>query len=283
MWDDALGVGVTFATIGILSGVIIGMIIINYGARKGLTKIAMRFEDLPESERTGFVSIGNRKSLGNEVTVTSSIDPLTLQAAIVGIVVTSGFLIRSILIKINPIMQRFPLVGAVLISSMIIGYFINKSKFKDYVDKPSISRINGVALDYMITAAIGTTSITIFTNYALPLLLVSIALVLVNLFFCFLLGRRWLKGDWFETGVGLFGQFCGVLATGLMLVRVVDPDNKTPAAQLISTSSTLGYMWQIPYMVVGSIAIFTAPKITTIISATFFVVCLIAGELIHKR
>ena len=34
-WDDAVGVGVTFATIGILCGVIIGMILINWGAKKG--------------------------------------------------------------------------------------------------------------------------------------------------------------------------------------------------------------------------------------------------------
>lgn len=38
-WDDAVGVGVTFATIGILCGIILGMILINYGAKKGYTHV----------------------------------------------------------------------------------------------------------------------------------------------------------------------------------------------------------------------------------------------------
>lgn len=35
LWDDAVGVGVTFSTIGILCGIILGMVIINFGAKRG--------------------------------------------------------------------------------------------------------------------------------------------------------------------------------------------------------------------------------------------------------
>jgi ESS family glutamate:Na+ symporter len=104
-------------------------------------------------------------------------------------------------------------------------------------------------------------------------------MVLVNLFVCFYLGKRWLHSNPFETGVGLFGMACGVLATGLMLVKVMDPDNETTA----STSSTLGYAWQIPYMVVGSLMIFTAPTITTIVTVVLLLFFLIGGELIFGR
>ena len=76
---------------------------------------------------------------------------------------------------------------------------------------------------------------------------------------------------------------CGVLATGLMLVKVMDPDNETTASTCISTSSTLGYAWQIPYMVVGSLMIFTAPTITTIITVALFLFFLIGGELLFGR
>ena len=135
----------------------------------------------------------------------------------------------------------------------------------------------------VITAAIATTSRQIFINYALPLVLISFAMVLVNLFVCFYLGKRWLHSNPFETGVGLFGMACGVLATGLMLVKVLDPDNETTASTCISTSSTLGYAWQIPYMVVGSLMIFTAPTITTIVTVVLLLFFLIGGELIFGR
>ena len=76
---------------------------------------------------------------------------------------------------------------------------------------------------------------------------------------------------------------CGVLATGLMLVKVVDPDNETTASTCISTSSTLGYAWQIPYMVVGSLMIFTMPTITTVISVALLLFFLIGGEVLFGR
>ena len=95
--------------------------------------------------------------------------------------------------------------------------------------------------------------------------------------------KRQLHSNPVETGVGLFGMACGVLATGLMLVKVMDPDNETTASTCISTSSTLGYAWQIPYMVVGSLMIFTAPTITTIVTVVLLLFFLIGGELIFGR
>lgn len=284
-WNDAIGVGVTFATIGILCGIIGGMIIINYGARKGFTHVKMSFEQMPEDERTGYIPPEKRTSVGNGVTNASSLDPLAFQLAIVGIVIVMGVIERSLLMKINPVLKNFPLVGAVLVSSMIIGFVINKTNLKKRIDRELMKRITGTALEYMITAAIITTSRQIFISYAIPLLIISALMVVGNIFACFYLGKRWLKSDWFETGVGLFGQCCGVLATGLMLVKVMDPSGETEAAQCISTSSTLGYSWQIPYMVVGSIAIFTAPTITTIVTVVFFLFCIICGEILygHKK
>lgn len=282
-WNDAIGVGVTFATIGIITGIVVGMILINYGTRKGYTHVKMSFEMMPEAERTGYIAPGNRPSVGNAVTSASSLDPMAFQLAIVGIVIVLGMAERALLIKLSPVMKGFPLVGAVLVSSMIVGYIINRTSLKERVDRKLMSRITGTALEYMITAAIVTTSKQIFTTYALPLVIISALMVIANIVVCFGLGKRWLSESWFETAVGLYGQCCGVLATGLMLVKVMDPSGETTASQCISTSSTLGYAWQIPYMIVGSIAIFTAPRLTTIVSVIFFFVCLIGGEVLYGR
>ena len=282
-WQDAVGVGVTFATIGILCGIVVGMVLINYGARKGLTHVKMTFEMMSEEDRTGYITPGKRTSIGNAVTNASSLDPLAFQLAIVGIVVVLGVIERNLLLRISPVMKGFPLVGAVLVSSMIVGFIVNKTSLKEQIDRKLMSRITGTALEYMITAAIATTSKQIFVNYALPLVVISALMVVGNIFFCFTLGKRWFSQNWFETSVGLYGQCCGILATGLMLIKVMDPSSETTASQCISTSSTLGYSWQIPYMIVGSITIFTAPMLTTIVSVVFFLFCLIGGELLFGR
>ena len=41
---------------------------------------------------------------------------------------------------------------------------------------------------------------------------------------------RLFREAWFERGIAEFGQATGVTATGLLLLRTVDPDNKTIAA-----------------------------------------------------
>lgn len=282
-WNDAVSVGITFATIGILSGVIGGMILINYGAKKGYTRMKMEFSSMPVSERTGYVEEGQRAVIGAGVTSSSVLDPLAFQICIVGLVVVTGTILRNALVSLSPAMSNFPLVGAVLICSMIFGTIINKTFLKRYIDKPTMNRITGTALEYMIAAAIATTSLKIFVLYAVPLVLISIAIIALNVLICFGIGRIWLKENWFETAVGLFGQVCGVLATGLMLVKVVDPKNETVAAQCISASSTWGYAWQIPYMLVGSLAVVTNPRAVVTVSVIFFLVCLIGGQLLFGR
>ena len=283
-WSDAVGVGVTFATLGMLSGVVGGMILVNIGAKKGLTHVKMSFDSMPEDERTGYIQPGDRKSIGNGVTNSSSIDPLAFQLAVIGLVVVIGILERNLLIRIHPVMSNFPLVGAVLVSSMIVGFCINKTHFKNYLDRKSINRLTSTALDYMITAAIATTSMEIFTTYAVPLVITAALIVAGNILVCYPLCRRWVQDTcWFEIGTGMYGHLCGNLATGLMLIRVMDPTQDTNASQSVSTSATLGYAWQIPYMIVGSLTIFTAPTVTTIVSVALLLFFLIGGEIIFGR
>ena len=66
-------------------------------------------------------------------------------------------------------------------------------------------------------------------------------------------------------------------------MKMMDPSGETAAAQCVSTSSTLGYAWQIPYMVVASIAVFTAPAIVSGITAALFLFFVIGGELLYGR
>lgn len=279
-WNDAVSVGVTFATIGILSGVIGGMILINYGAKKGYTHVQMAFSSMPASERTGYVEAEKRDTIGSGVTSSSVIDPLAFQICIVGLVVVVGTLIRKFLVSLSPVMSNFPLVGAVLVTSMIFGVIINKTSLKKLIDKPTMNRITGTALEYMIAAAIATTSLQVFVTYAVPLVLISVVIIALNVILSVGLGRIWLRENWFETAVGLYGQVCGVLATGLMLVKVVDPKNETVAAQCISASSTWGYAWQIPYMLVGSLAVVTNPRAVVLVSVIFFLFCLAGGHIL---
>lgn len=50
-----------------------------------------------------------------------------------------------------------------------------------------------------------------------------------NVFVLFVLAPRFIRRFWFECGIGDLGRPTGVTATGLLLMRMADPENRSPA------------------------------------------------------
>lgn len=278
-------VGATFATIGLLTGVIWGMVEINRAAQRGTTKVRMKREDLPPNMLTGFNPVGERPSLGDSVTASAALDPLGSQLMLVGFIILCGNILRSGLIRIHPFFKNLPLFACCLIFSAVFCIATrNVKKVNDMIDRKTVVRISGSALEYMITAALATTSISVFTTYAVPLIVISLAVAVVTRFACFTLSK-WIlpQNDCFETAVGLFGQCCGVLATGLLLLKVVDPDFQTNAATNITSSSTLGYTYQLQYTLIFIALIMSRPVFVYLWSWGLLILLLGLGCLLGRK
>lgn len=261
-------IGATFGTIGMLCGIIWGMIIINKAADKGITAIKMKREDMPESMMTGYIPPEERKSIGRGVSSPAALDPLASQLLLVGLMVLFGYVIRNGLIMIHPFFKNLPLFACCLIFSAIFGICTQNNKTVNaLIERPVIVRISSCTLEYMITAALATTRLSVFADYGIALVVVSVGVAIGTYYFCFGLAKKiLLKDGQFETGLGLFGQCCGVLATGLLLLKVVDPDFKTTAAANITSSSTLGYTYQLQYTIIFIALIMTKPLFVYIYS-----------------
>src|SRR5699024_1470992 len=59
----------------------------------------------------------------------------------------------------------------------------------------------------------------------------SIAGTVWNVWAFLYLGPRLIPDYWFERGLGDFGQATGMAATGLLLMKIADPKNETPALE----------------------------------------------------
>ena len=83
----------------------------------------------------------------------------------------------------------------------------------------------------------------------LPLLILIVAGAVFSVACVIFIAPRLFKEAWFERAIADFGQATGVTATGLMLLRTVDPENKTVAAssfgykQLIHEPFMGGGLW----------------------------------------
>ena len=280
-WEAGLDVANTMATAGLVCGVVFGVIMINIAARKGKTLYVRQPSQIPREVKIGYVEPEKRASIGSGVTFNDVIDPFGFALCWCGLICTLGYMVRNLLIAIHPILSNIPWFACCLILSMIVGTLCRKTGFDRYIDRPSMQRISGFTMDFLVTSALATLNLETVATYFVPLAVTILCTLLANWIAYPYFGAKLFKRDAFERTVGAFGQGCGVLATGLMLVRIVDPQGESTAADAIAASSTIGYLWMIPYFTLGPVVSFTwSFGLQLGIAVALLIVFLIIGRLI---
>ena len=258
-WADGLAVANTMATAGLISGIVVGMIIINIGVRRGFAQKVSKPQEVPQDIKQGIVPVEKRKSIGKGVTYNDALDPLALQLGFVGIILGMANILSRSLSWVHPLLKQIPLFACAMICGALLSHILKKLGMSDYIDRPTISRIAGVALDFLVCSAIATLSLKVFAVYMIPLLVVIPVMIVVNVFVNFYFGYKMFDVDWFERTVGAYGLESGVLATGLMLLRVVDPKFETTGQESAASSAALCYPWSLPYVMFAPMLSFMIP------------------------
>lgn len=282
-WTEATGIAMTYATVGMFAAVIGGMIIINLGAKKGLTKRKMDSNYLEEKDITGIMPKAERKTMATAISNSSVLDPLAFQLMIVGTVIAFSHILRIALIKIIPFWSRIPLYTMCLIVGAVLGILLSRTKYNQYIDRGSMQRISGVALEYVIASAVATIQLSVLAAYLVPILITSLVICVMTAVLSIWLSKKWYGENWFELAMGSYGQCTGSLATGLLLIKVLDPNGDTQTSESISGSSTLGSFFQQPYNTIGPMLMMTAPAVLTWGTIGFFAAFLVAGFLLFGR
>lgn len=225
-WDEATSIGQTFATIGLISGIVLGVVLINIGTRKGYTRIIDRIEDLPEDMRTGLVPAGKRVSMGECTVNPMSIDPLSWHLSLVLVAVGLAYLANMGLKHLFPSLS-FPIYGLALIMSLILQQVLKPLKMDQYVDKQVITRIGSTTTDYLVGFGIASININIVLKYWLPIVILALLGLVFVTVWQFVISKRFFHNYWFERGIYIFGMSTGVMATGVILLRITDPEFKS--------------------------------------------------------
>ena len=244
-WKEGADLGYTMATAGMIFGIVIGMVLINIAARRGDVSNIRTFDDLSLLERRGIYRFRRQPAAGRETVHSDSVDSLALHIAVIGIAVLIGFGMKEGLALLNHvapgwirethILASFPLFPLCMIGGLILQYVLRKTKAHVIVDGGQMQHLSGAALDFLVVSAVASIQIKFVIAYWLPLLILIVAGTLWNVALVWYLGPRIFKEAWFERSIAEFGQSMGVTATGLLLLRTVDPENKTCA------SSAFGY------------------------------------------
>ena len=258
-WADGVAVANTMATAGLISGIVIGMIIINIGVRRGWAQKVLKPQNIPDDIKKGIVPVEKRVSIGKGVSYNDALDPLALQVAFVGLILGMANILSSSLAWIHPLLKQIPLFACAMICGAFLSYLLNKIGLGDYIDRATINRIAGVALDFLVCSAIATLSLEVFSVYMIPLIVTIAAVIISNIVVNFYFAWKLFDEDWFERAMGSYGLESGVLATGLMLLRVVDPKFETTGQESAAASAALCYPWSLPYVMFAPLLSFMFP------------------------
>lgn len=231
--DLALGL----ATVGIVSGIVIGIAAINWAVRTGRTEVISTSSKLPENELKGLYSADEQPSAGQLTVRSSSVESMTLHVGFIALAILVGQLLLSGLQWVESVtwadsvqvFEYVPLFPLAMLGGVIIQLIVDKTGKLHLIDRESIMRIQGLALDLLIVSALASLSLKAIANNLGPFLLLAGVGIVWNIIVLFVLARRYIPQYWFERGIGDFGQSMGVTATGLILMRIADPEGKSPA------------------------------------------------------
>jgi len=121
---------------------------------------------------------------------------------------------------------------------------------KSYViDRGLMSRSAGVCMDYLIVGAIAAISITIISRYWLSILLMSVLAGFGTYGIIRFTSKRAFDDYHFERFIGIFGEMTGTLSSGLVLVRVTDPEFNTPVAEDLAYGGGISLFLGFPLLI----------------------------------
>jgi ESS family glutamate:Na+ symporter len=237
-WPQGTDFALASATMGVVSAIIVGIILINWAARKGYTHKLKALDQLKKGEWGGFYNKDKRPIAGRQTVSADSIDSLALHLAIIGIAVLIGYYIKWGMLGyefLSPglsklkIFQGFPLFPLCMIGGLVVQIVVSKFKMVSPIDHSLMQRLSGTALDFLVVAAISTIRLEVIAEGLIPFLMIVCVGIGWNVFCVTWLARRFLPTHWFERAIAEMGQSMGVTATGLLLLRAVDPESETDA------------------------------------------------------
>jgi ESS family glutamate:Na+ symporter len=256
----------SLAAAGFLSACIIGVIYLNYLARKGEIKRVKQNED-EVIHKAGGINVFQD---ANEIPISQAVDKLTIQMALV---LTVYLITYGVIIALTSLATSFGEGLANTVSSLLWGFnfiigamvamlfrsvmiFLQKSKWMthQYQNNYLLSRISGFFFDLMIVAGIASIDIKVMETLWLPFVLMAVTGA-VSTFFYLKYVCKWLYKDYYYEGLlSMFGMMTGTISSGVLLLREVDPLFQSRASTNMLVGSGFAVLLGAPMLLLVGIA-----------------------------
>ena len=219
--QEASSLGFTAATVGTLAAIVGGIIFANWGIKTGRT--ATLPKKLPWELRSGEITKKSEQpSIGHATTNPSSIDPLALHLGFIMVTVTIAYFIQQ------AIQHQFANVSIPLFAlSFVVGIggkiFLKVICRPEYLDPTTVKSISGASTDFLIAFGIASIVPAAVADYLWPLVVMFVLGVVYCTLFFFVASPIFFGEKWLERGIFGWGWATAAVATGIALLKIVDP------------------------------------------------------------
>lgn len=262
--------GLTVAAFGFLSASIGGVIHLAILQKKGKAQRA--------DERAAALTTEDVQ-MPDEIPMNGSIDKMTVQLGLVFATYFVSYLVMYLLGSLIPSLRSvlygfnflFGVLFATLLSFLLKTLKKKNVIRKEYVNPFLMKRISGFFFDLMIVAGIAAIRIEVLAEYWSILLVLGIVGAFSTYFFNQFIARKLFPDYTEEQFLVMYGMLTGTASTGVILLREIDPDFKTPAADNLVYQNFPAIVFGFPMMLLANLAP-KQPLVTFGILCAFFVV-----------
>ena len=260
--------GLTIAALGFLSASVGGIFHLYTLKRKGKITPGVR-----QANPVGTVEGANEIEMGG------SVDKFTLQLAFVGVasllaygaMCGLGALIPGMKATIFGFNFLLGVLGAIAVKKTV--QFLRKKNMlkKDYINNFLLTRITNLCFDLMVVAGIAAIRLDLLKeHWGILLILAIVGLVSTYVYNLFVAKK--LFGDYAdEQFLAMYGMLTGTASTGAILLREIDSDFKSPAADNLIYQTVPAIAFGFPIMLLATFAP-KSPLLTFGILIAFFAV-----------
>lgn len=260
--------GLTIAALGFLSASIGGVIHLN---------LLKKHRKIKGASEEGSLKSEQVQS-ANEIPMQGSMDKMTVQMALVLSAYLLAFLMMYILGNLLPGMKSviygFNFLLGVITATLVkmILNFLNKKGIaqKEYVNDFLMTRTSNFFFDIMVVAGIAAIRLDILENYWGIILILGVVGLVSTYFYNHYIAETLFPEYQEEQFLMMYGMLTGTASTGIILLREIDGDFKTPAADNMVYQNFPAIVFGFPMMLLATLAP-VKPYLTLGILVVFFI------------
>ena len=225
--------GLAMATVGLLSSTLVGGLVVVLARSRGWLRT-----DAPGSAASESASAASGDSGGAMAWAAA----WAVNLALVGLAVLTGvgllgglrWLTAGLGDGVASVVDALPVFPLAIVGSLLVRLALERSDKAHWASSAVQGQVGTLSADLLITAATAGLDLALLKADWLPLTVLALGGLVWNLAVTLLLAPRLLPADWFERAVIEFGQATGVAASGLLLLRMADPDDRSDALPAFS-------------------------------------------------